>query len=199
MNNIIELPKDINAEMAVLGCMIQYSDAIEEILKELSSIDFFSVQNRAVFDVITEMAQETAMIDLVTISSAMERKNLLPQIGGYSYLTALIDKIADRANLSYYIKLVKDKSLVRQLLQGTKKIEESTRNDNDVDEIIKQAEKIIYDIAEKKVSIDFVHISEVTDLVLQEIEDYKNGVKDGIGIASGFPGLDAKTMGFNPP
>ena len=191
------LPQSIEAEQSVIGSMIIDKNAIVKASERLKEDDFYRDGHKVIFKAILEMFKDDMAVDLLTLLEYLKSTDQLERAGGVTYITEVSSSVPTTANLSSYIKIVEDKSLLRKLIKSsTAIIEDCYNKQGEVSNVLDQAEKKIFDIAENKTSNDFEPLSDVLERGFLEIERLFNNKGDITGIGSGFVDLDSKTSGF---
>lgn len=191
------LPQSTEAEQSVIGSMIIDKTAIAQVLERLKEEDFYRDGHKILYKAIKEMFQKDMAVDLLTILEYLKSTDMLEKAGGVTYISELSASVPTTANLSAYIKIVEEKSLLRKLIKSsTKIIEESYNGQDDVEKVLDAAQKKIFDIAEKKNSGDYEALSSVLERGFLEIERLFNNRGEITGVSSGIKDLDEKTSGF---
>ena len=191
------LPQSIEAEQSVLGSMITDKNAVVEAIEKLEENDFYRDGHKVIFKTISEMFKDDMPVDLVTLLERLKATEKLEKAGGVTYVSELSSSLLTTINLSAYIKIVKEKSILRKLIKAsTSIIEDSYNKQGEVEEVLEGAEKKIFDIAEKRTTSDFEPLNVVLERGFVEIERLFNNKGEITGVGSGFVDLDAKTSGF---
>ena len=191
------LPQSIEAEQSVLGSMITDKNAVVEAVEKLEENDFYRDGHKVIFKTISEMFKDDMPVDLVTLLERLKATEKLEKAGGVTYVSELSSSLLTTINLSAYIKIVKEKSILRKLIRAsTSIIEDSYNKQGEVEEVLEGAEKKIFDIAEKRTTSDFEPLNVVLERGFLEIERLFNNKGEITGVGSGFVDLDAKTSGF---
>jgi len=150
------LPQSIEAEQSVLGSMITDKNAVVEAIEKLEENDFYRDGHKVIFKTISEMFKDDMPVDLVTLLERLKSTEKLEKAGGVTYVSELSSSLLTTINLSAYIKIVKEKSILRKLIKAsTSIIEDSYNKQGEVEEVLEGAEKKIFDIAEKRTTSDF--------------------------------------------
>ena len=193
-------PQSIEAEMAVLGCMLIECEAIENVIPALKSEDFYLSAHKIIYQVICEQYDKNKGIaDIVTIGTKMGEYDSTKELGGTAYLTTLVDKVVSATNVEHYAKIVKDKAILRQLLLATRQttneiIELGGREDTD--DIINRAAQKVIDIVTARITKEKPeHIKSLVMNAVKEIERIAES-QTPPGIPSGFADVDRITGGF---
>ncbi|AYF53930.1 replicative DNA helicase [Clostridium botulinum C] len=193
------LPHNIQAEQTVLGCMIKDKTSIAQAAEALRGNDFYRESHKIIFEAILELYSKDVPVDMVTLIEKLKSTERLQIVGGITYIAELSDSVESTINVSSYIKIVEEKSILRKLIEASANItEECYLKQEDVPSVLDRAEKRVFDIAQKRTSSDFEPISNVLERGFEQIEKIFNNKGETTGIPSGFPELDAKTSGFQP-
>jgi replicative DNA helicase len=190
-------PHSIEAEQSVIGSVLIDKEAVFKIIEEIRPEDFYREEHRAIMTAIFKLTFNDKPVDIVSVAEELKNASKLDFAGGISYLARLADSVPNSANSEYYAKVVKSKSLMRQLIQAGAEISELGFNEaTDIDTLIDVAEQKIFSISQKKSKSYFVQIKDFLGNSFTEIE---KRFKQRLGIAglpSGFPLLDKITGGF---
>ena len=155
-------PQNLDAEMAVLGAMLIDDNAIPEVLELIDDTHFYRQEHRIVFSSIVSLFDSRKKVDILTVSEYLNKKKYLESIGGASYLTTLVDFVPTAANVIYYAHIVKEKSILRSLVSHATKIIDSVyRGEEEVNVILDKAERLIFEISDKRIEGGYVQIKEI--------------------------------------
>ncbi|HEY8892405.1 MAG TPA: replicative DNA helicase [Clostridium sp.] len=191
------LPYNLEAEQSVIGSMLIDKTAILRVVEVLKSDDFYRDSHKVIFNAIFELYQKDTPIDMITLLEHLRSSEKLDSSGGVTYISEISNSVPSTANLSSYIKIVDDKSILRKLIRASTEIMENCYNkQDDVDAVMDLAEQKVFNISEKKNSGDFEPMNTVLERGFLEIERIFNNKGETTGISSGFPELDEKTAGF---
>lgn len=185
---------DQRAEMTVLGSMLEDNKVIPLCLEKLTSQSFFFNPHQIVFDACIKLSNEDKPVDPVTISSAIEEAEL-NRIGGIDYLFDLQGKVPTTANIEYYVELVLDSHIKRQLDIGAKKIIQLTQEELSKDETMTKAQELILSIGSDALVNEQLSISDQVDNAYEHLLKIEKG--DYTEIATGFDKLDLLTGGLH--
>ena len=190
-------PQNIDAEKSVLGSLLIDEEAIGAAIEILDEAWFYEQAHRQIFKAILELYNQRKNVDLITLSDKLKNDGTLEQIGGVSYLSFLIDLVPSAANVEHYANIVKEKGVLRRLIKNaTNIIAESYESTGNSDEVVDNAERLIFEVADLKQRSQSVHIK---DLVRQSIEklDFLYQRKQHVtGIPTGFEKFDHMTSGL---
>jgi replicative DNA helicase len=192
-------PYNLEAEQAVLGSMLIDRDAIARALEILGPSDFYREPHAIIFATIAELFEKSLPVDIVTVVDALKDKGKLEMVGGTSYIALLAQVVPTASNVSYYAKIVEEKAILRRLIEvGTKIASLGYDTESNVEELVDQAEKLVYMIAQKSLSNDLIPMRELAIKSYEKIENLYHRKAIRSGIPSGFEALDRITMGFQP-
>ncbi|MGB6371652.1 MAG: replicative DNA helicase [Atribacterota bacterium] len=192
-------PQNISAEQAALGSMLLQEDAILHGVDILRSEDFYKKSHQIIFKCILELFEKSRGVDLVTLTEELNRINLLEEIGGVTYLTNLINSVPTAANIEYYIKIIEEKSILRNLINSaTKIISMGYEEKEDAKILLDKAEHLIFEVSERNLGQSFVPIKEILQDSFEKIESLYHRGEFITGVPSGFDEFDDITTGFQP-
>jgi replicative DNA helicase len=192
-------PQANEAEMAVLGAMLIEREAQAKGLDILSETDFYNPQHQHIFRAMAYLFSEGSAVDVVTVGDHLKNQGLLLDVGGASYLTNLTNIISTAANIDHYARIVKDKSILRQLINvSTRVVQAAFLQQEDVASLLDQAEHNIFGIAQSKTTKGFVPVSELVHDVIETVESLYQRKAHVTGLGTGFTELDSLTAGFQP-
>ena len=194
-----EIPKNIDAEQSVIGSIFLSKKALEKVLENLNEDMFYLDSHKKIFFCISTLDNKGKSVDLTTVVEELNNQNWLKQVGGIEYLTEIIESVPTAANVDEYIKIVEDKFILRKLIdEATSIITESYNTSNDINEVIEQAEKKIFDVSKNIRSTEFKSIQEVLNKAQSDLEKLASQKGDITGIPTGYYELDKITSGFHP-
>lgn len=192
-------PQNISAEQAALGSMLLQEDAILHGVDILKPEDFYKKSHQTIFKCILELFEKSRGVDLVTLTEELNRINLLEDIGGVTYLTNLINSVPTAANIEYYIKIIEEKSILRNLINSaTKIISMGYEEKEDAKVLLDKAEHLVFEISQRNIRQSFVPIKELITDSYEKIEDLYHRDEFITGVSSGFDEFDEITTGFQP-
>ncbi|MBP1765608.1 MAG: replicative helicase [Firmicutes bacterium] len=192
-------PQNIEAEQSVLGAMLIEKEAIAKVVEILQSGDFYREANRLVFQAILDLFNRNDGVDMITVIEVLRKEDKLEAAGGIAYITSLANSVPTAANVVYHARIVEEKSLLRQLIHAATNIAGMGYDANDeVPLILDSAEKMILDVAGRKVGHDFTPIKNILLDTFTKIEGLYAS-KGGItGLPTGFKDLDKLMSGLQP-
>ncbi len=193
------LPNDTIAEQAVLGSMLVDKDAVIASVEILRPEDFYREDNKEIYSAMVDLYSLGKQIDTITLTEQLKLRGTLEKVGGFTYISTLIDNVPTTSNIESYVNIVEQKSVLRRLIKVANDIlKMGYSQSEDVDTIIEQTEKQVFDLIQNRNSKSYTSIKEVLITAFDMIEKlYQN--KDKVsGIESGFIDLDQKISGLNP-
>ncbi len=192
-------PQNIEAEQSVLGGILIENKAINRVMEILTEDDFYREAHRKIYSAIINLSERDEPADLITLTNELKRMNQLESVGGASYIASLIDSVPTAANIEYYARIVKEKSILRKLIQtSTEIITQCYEEQGDVEAFLDEAERAIFEISERRIKPSFYPIREIVKSSFKTIERLYEKKELVTGVPSGFKELDQKTAGFQP-
>lgn len=204
MNNDVLIdhtpPNNPEAEKAVLGAVFLNQEAIATAAEFLTPDEFYRRANQTIFQAMLDLSDADEVIDAVSVSDKLKGQNQLEDVGGVPYLLEVVDAVPSAANIEYYAKLVHKKATQRRLIDTANKIANDGYNeDENLDDLLDNAEREIMDVSEKRNQSGFKKIGEVVGESWQKIQDLAaNGGEEVTGTATGYIELDKMTTGLHP-
>lgn len=192
-------PQNVDAEISVLGCGFLEKSALDKIMDEVSDEMFISDANRIIYKAMKTLHLNNIPVDLNTICNELDKSKDLAKVGGVEYLTEIIDSVPSTANLSYYINIIFEKAVLRNLISKCNKIQEDCYDEEDtVANIVENAERNILSVYNDKLGKDIKKIQDVLPVVQKNMELLAENGNDFTGIKTGFYDFDSKTRGLHP-
>ncbi|NMO94214.1 replicative DNA helicase [Paenibacillus lemnae] len=190
-------PQNLEAEQAVLGAVLLQSEALITAMERVQSEDFYDKSHQMIYEVMVQLSEESQPIDLVTLTSRLQDKGQLEEIGGVSYLAKLAHGVPTAANVDYYAQMIEEKSMLRRLIRtATQIVSEGYTGGEDVSGMLSEAERRILEISNRKSGSGFIAIRDVLMEVFEKVEVLHQNRGNTTGIPSGFVDLDKMTSGF---
>ena len=191
-------PHDEDAEQAVLGSMLTDNDAVMADVEVLKEDAFYREDNKIIYQAILNLYSKSEPIDIITLKDELESMGKFEQVGGFEYLASLPDKVPTTANVQKYIKIVEEKSVLRNLIKTANEIIELGYNPTeDVEDIMDGAEKKIFDIMQSKNTKSYTPIKDVLVESFTNLEKLYNQKQHVTGVPTQFYDLDDKTAGLH--
>ena len=191
-------PHDIEAEQAVLGCMITDKDAVIAAIESLAEEDFYREDNKLIYKAILNLYNRAEPVDIITLKSELSSIGKFDAIGGLEYLAELPEKVPTTSNVDKYIKIVKEKSELRTLIKTANDIITMSYDPTqEVESIMDGAEKKIFNIMQKKNQEGYSSIKDILVDSFTELEELYNRKQHVTGVPTGFIDLDKITAGLH--
>ena len=190
-------PQSIEAELSVLGAMMLKKEAVTQAIELLRADEFYRQAHRAVFEAMEGLVRIGEPVDIVTVTEALKKSGRLEQVGGISFLANLTNRVPSTANLAYYAKIVKEKALLRALIDASTEIAGAAYEaSEDVAQQLDDAEQKILAIAGGRITGSFTPIKDVVFDAVDRVSELA-AVKGGItGLSTGLKTLDSVTRGL---
>jgi len=190
-------PQSLEAEVSVLGGVLLDKEALNRVLEVMGEGDFYREAHRKVFSAMLDLYERSEPVDLITLAEALKKRDALEQIGGIEYLNSLVNSVGTAANISYYAKIVKEKSILRKLInRATEIIGRVYGVSGDVDDFLDQAERSIFEISEDRVRASFYPLKDIIKSSFKTIERLYEKRQLITGVPTGFAKLDELTSGL---
>ncbi|PNR93503.1 DNA helicase [Petrotoga sp. HWH.PT.55.6.1] len=195
-------PNSKEAEESVIGSIFLDPSILPDVIEEVRWEDFYYENNKIIFKVMEELFDKGEPVDTVSVIEKLRESNLLQKIGGEDTIIYLAQVVPTTANVMYYTQIVKEKALLRALINASSEIVDAVRNIGDAQEVLEYAEKRIFSIAEARATRTYDLLSNVMHDVFEQIEELKNRAQKGegdlvTGVSTGFKALDRMTSGFH--
>ncbi len=191
-------PQDMAAEQSVLGAMLISKDAIAEVAEVLRGVDYYRPSHETIHDAVIDLFGRGEPVDMVTVANELQRRGELQRAGGAPYLHTLAANVPIAANAAYYATIVREKAVLRRLVDaGTKIVQIGYAGEGEVDDIVDRAQAEVYQVADRRSSEDYAPLSDIMEGVLDEIEAIGNRESGLYGVPTGFADLDELTNGLH--
>lgn len=192
-------PQSIEAEMSILGGVLLDNEAINRCLELIEADDFYRESHRKIFRAMIDLSNRSEPCDLITLTDMLKRKGELEEVGGGAYLATLVDYVPTAANIAYYCRIVKEKSVTRRLITAaTDIVTRGYDEETTVDELLDGAQKTIFEISENKLRPAFTPVGTILKDTFKRIETLYEKKEHVTGVPTGFYDLDKMTAGFQP-
>lgn len=193
-----ELPHSLEAEKAVIGCILQDNKALAASAEIVKAEDFYFDANREIYAVSMELFNENTPVDMVTVSDRLTRYDKLDAVGGITYLTSLAMSITTTENIGYYARIIKEKSVLRRLSKTATAINSiAVAQDSETETVLERATQMIIDVASDSNKSDIVPVSEIIMETYQEMVENASNPDKLTGLATGFDELNRRCGGFH--
>ena len=189
-------PQAPEVEEAVIGAMLVENDNVLTAVEELSEKSFYDPKSRLIFRAIKSLFQSRSAVDMITVSERLREDGTLDEVGGSVKLASLTSNVGAAAHFDYYIRILQQKTIQRDLIEAGYNILKKAFDDTyDVDALIQESQTDVYNAVQNNLRAGYVNLGEALNRALERIQHSQNST--GLtGIPSGFPSLDAITMGW---
>ncbi len=199
-DNLIERvpPQNLEAESAVLGSMLIEESAVSSAIELLKEEDFYKSSNGKIFLAICNLFSQNKAIDLIIVTEELKKQGLLDEVGGPAYLMSLAADVPTAANVEHYSKIVREKSILRKLINTATQIitDGYEEKDGDVEVLLDRSEKAIFDITSRKIEPSFTPLKDIIKDSIETIDNLYQRKTHITGIATGFTKFDVMTAGL---
>ena len=191
-------PQALDFEEAVLGALLIEPSCVDEAMEELTPSCFYDPKHKMIFEAMVSLVNEHVALDLLSVSQKLHERGQLEEIGGAVRLASLSQKIGAAAHVEYYIKILKQKTIQRDLITASFDILKNSYDDSvDVDDLIDMSQSKIFAAIQNNVKKDVQEIGSVIKTAMEDVERMQT--QTGLsGVPSGFPSIDKVTMGWQP-
>ena len=190
-------PFNIEAEISVLGSMLLDNEAINLVTELLRTDNFYKTSHQYIFDTIVNLYSKNNAVDLVILKDELKKQSLLEKVGGAEYLMELEESVPLASNVEYYAKIVREKTIKRDLITATAKIQQEAYNDSlESDELLDIAEKEIFDITQRKFSSPTTKLFNILHDTFDHISNLHDREGRLTGVSTGYYDLDDITSGL---
>ena len=191
-------PQDIEAEQAVIGSMLTDQDAVIAAIETLKPDDFYREDNKLIYTAILNIYNKAEPIDIITLKAELTSMKKLDAVGGLEYIVELPEKVPTTANVDRYIKIVEEKSMLRNLIKTANEIlSMGYEQTEDVEDVMDHAEKKIFDVMQRKNQKGYTSIKDILVESFTKLEELYNQKQHVTGVPTGFIELDKKTAGLH--
>lgn len=190
-------PHNVEAERSVIGIILLSADTMNNAAESLKPADFYDPSHQTIFTALLNLYNLNAPIDLITVTEELRRLGKLQDVGGATYLATITEEVVTTLNIEYYIKIVKDKSTLRKLIEtSTKALDLAYEDSEDVEVVMEYAEQGVFDITQDIHSKGLVPISDILLDGFAQLEERSQNPAGLTGVTTGFIDLDRKLSGL---
>ena len=190
------LPNDLEAEQSLLGCLFLSQDACMEVFSMLKPTDFYSNAHQKIYEAMLDNYSNNVPVDYITVSKVLTNKGELEEVGGLGYITDLTNFVPSAANFKHYADIVKNDGTLRQVIEASQKTINDAFEGKTAKEVLENAEKNIFDIAQTRRTSELEHVKKGVPEVIDLMEKLAIDPNANMGVKVGFPTLDRMTNGF---
>jgi replicative DNA helicase len=189
-------PHDIEAERSVLGALLIDSDAIVKIVEYLRSKHFYRNSHTLVYEAILNLYEKREPADLITVPDELKRLDALEKVGGVAYLTDLVNSVPTAANVEHYARIIRDHAVRRALIHSAAEISEIAYSNEEIEEMLDDAEQSLFAVSQDRLHQDFVPISETLEVTFERLDELSKTRGALRGVPTGLKGLDRMLSGL---
>ena len=190
-------PHSVEAEQSVLGSILLDKEAMISVSETLVPEDFYKEEHKVIYESMLKLYNSQSEIDLITLTDELRDQGYLDDIGGIAYITSLSTVVPTTSNIKYYVNIVKEKSISRQLISAANDIINLGYDGSaKVEYVLENAEKKIFDISQERATNDFQPINQVISEALSMLEKLYEEKNDVTGLTTGFRDLNKKINGL---
>src|SRR5437588_8097813 len=191
------LPANVEAERSILGAILLDNFAYNQAAEHLKPEDFSLDSHRRIFSRMVDLSESSRAIDIITLPEELDRRSELETIGGVAYISSLLDGVPDRPSIEHYIKIVRDKSLLRGLIHAANAaIVRASEQSDPAEEILNDAEASILQLSEKRIGRGFLGVQEIVKESFGSVDALLQRGQRITGLATHYTDLDEITSGL---
>ncbi len=199
MEEIKRIPYNIEAEQSILGGIFVKPDAIAKVIEIVRADDFYKNANKIIFESMLECYEEGDVIDPLLIIEKLKKRQKINEVGGENEIFEIMRSVPTAANIANYARIVKEKSVLRKLIDvGTQVAELAYEGYDEVEAIMDKAENMIFRIAQDKEKKEVYSVKDLIDEEFERLEKVYKNKGEVTGISSSFTEFDKMTSGFHP-
>jgi replicative DNA helicase len=192
-------PQNIEAEKALLGCMLLDEEARIKVLENFKVEFFYNEAHQKIFSSIVKLFERGEKCDLITLTEILKGENSLEEIGGVEYLSHIVESVPTSAYIDEYMKIVREKYILRTLISNaTKIITEAYTQQDEVETLLDKAESLIFEVSQNKVEREAYPLKVLVRDAIENIEKIQEKRGYVTGLPTGFIDLDKMTTGLHP-
>lgn len=192
-------PQNLEAEQSVLGAILLDNAAMPKAMELLQEEDFYRTAHRKVYRAMLDLSDIGEVIDQITLTERLKAKTELESVGGAAYLAELVQSVSSAANVRYHCKIVRDKSVARQLIHtSTEVLTKGYEGTSSIDDLLDFAERSVFSIAQGKLERAFSPINEIIKESLDLVDQLSKRKEHVTGVPTGFIDLDDLSAGLQP-
>lgn len=190
-------PQAVDVEEAVLGALMVEPQVVPDVLDSIASDFFYKDIHRKIFSAISQLALNHDPVDIFTVTEQLKRNGVLDEIGGPYYLSSLTAKVGSAAHVDYYIKILSQKYIQRELIKISAEVQRDSFDDAiPVDDLLDEAQGKMFSLAERNMKRETQSIQDVIKRTIEKIEANQERTDGLSGVASGYTGIDKVTLGW---
>jgi len=190
-------PQNLEAERSVLGALLIDNDVVFKISDILKSEDFYKNEHKIIYEAMMDLSQNHQPIDVLTLTDLLEKRKKLKEVGGASYVSEVVNSTATSANVVAYAQIIRDRSVLRNLISsGSKIVELGFREERDTTELLDEAERMLFRVTQGFLKETFVPIKDVLAGTFERIDELNKNKGKMRGVPTGYRELDSVLAGL---
>jgi len=190
-------PQNLEAEAAVLGCMLLDNDTIGLVVERLKKEDFYAIENQIIFDVMCRFFDANHPVDHLIVRDELKTRGLLDRIKGSEYLASLTETVPSAANAQYYAEIVHQKAIQRALISTSTAILRDAYDESQLPaDLLDKAERMVFEIAERQAKGEAIELGDILKETFARIDEFHDRKDRLTGLETGFAELDDLTSGL---
>ncbi|HKN82409.1 MAG TPA: DnaB-like helicase C-terminal domain-containing protein, partial [Pyrinomonadaceae bacterium] len=191
------LPNSSEAERAILGAILLDNGLISQAIEQLRPEDFYVPSHRRIFVAMIALFERGAEINPILIGEELKKENVLEAVGGVSFITNVTYGLPHSTNIVHYVKVVRGKAMLRQLVKTTNKVaQEALAEEDEPEVILDHAEQAIFQLADERIRQGFMHVKPIAEQLLEKVQEMEGRAAVLTGLTTGFSDLDKMTSGL---
>jgi replicative DNA helicase len=195
--SIGRLPANVEAERSILGAILLDNHAYNDAAEHLKPEDFSLDAHRRIYSRMMDLSESSRPIDIITLVEELEQKKELPAVGDVGYISSLLDGVPDRPSIEHYVKIVRDKAILRGLIHvANAAIAKASEQADPADEILNEAEAAVFQLSERRIGRGFQGIQEIVRNSFGSVDDLLRRGQRITGLETHYTILDEMTTGL---
>jgi len=193
------LPVSMEAERSILGAILLDNSLYDQAAENLTPDDFSLDAHRRVYSRMRDLQETGRPVDMITLVEELDRRKEVEAIGGVAYLSSLIDGVPDRPSIEHYVRIVRNKALLRGLINlAQNAIAEAIEHSDEAEEVLGRAEQAIFQLSENRIGQGFMDIPSIIKGSFGSLEELYARGQEITGLATHYTLLDKLTSGLQP-
>src|SRR5579862_5887828 len=193
------LPVSMDAERAILAAILLDNSLYDQAAEHLTADDFSLDAHRRIYSRMRDLQESGRPVDMITLVEELDRRKEVEAIGGVAYLSSLIDGVPERPSIEHYVRIVRNKALLRGLINVAQNaIAEAIEHTDEADEVLSRAEQAIFQLSENRIGQGFLDIPAIISGSFGSLDELYKRAQEVTGLATHYKELDRMTSGFQP-
>ena len=193
------LPVSMEAERSILGAILLDNSLYDQAAEHLTADDFSLDAHRRVYSRMRDLQETGRPVDMITLVEELDRRKEVEAIGGVAYLSSLIDGVPERPSIEHYVRIVRNKALLRGLINVAQSaIAEAIEHSDEAEEVLGRAEQAIFQLSENRIGQGFMDIPSIVSSSFGSLDELYKRAQEVTGLATHYTELDRLTSGLQP-